>query len=142
MISWKNYGARLGSNSSRMNWYTPEKVIKAVYALVARVKRAWWYPWIRSLIPKIFGFWLPILLSISAILGIGQLASSRLMLDNQRTYEMYHPVTESSGSDFIVVTLISPLHLGWSSSVKFWKAHFVSHWVGIVVELYSCPLST
>ena len=35
MISWKYDGARLGLKGSRGNWYTPEKVIKAVSVLVA-----------------------------------------------------------------------------------------------------------
>ena len=35
MISWKYEGARLGPNGSRVNWYTPEKVINDEYALVA-----------------------------------------------------------------------------------------------------------
>ena len=33
------------------------------------------------------------------------------ILDNQRTYEMYHPVSEPSGFDYSVVTEISPLYL-------------------------------
>ena len=41
MISWKYDGARLGPKGSSVNWYTPEKVMNAVYALVAKVKGAW-----------------------------------------------------------------------------------------------------
>ena len=42
MISWKYDGLRLGPYGSRVKWYTPEKLINAVYALVARIKGAWW----------------------------------------------------------------------------------------------------
>ena len=34
MISWKYDGARFGPKGSRVNSYTPEKVINAVYAFV------------------------------------------------------------------------------------------------------------
>ena len=52
-ISWKYDVARFGPKGSRVNSYTPEKVINAVYAFVVLPRGAWWNPWVRSMIPKI-----------------------------------------------------------------------------------------
>ena len=40
MIYWRYDEACFGPKGSRVNWYTPEKVINAVYALIAKVKGA------------------------------------------------------------------------------------------------------